>query len=226
MSRFVLLLVLLLCAPFAGAEDKADAWTSFSEKVGSTLPFPLGSDEARAEGFWHGVWDGTKRILSEGSQDLYVSGYYYHTPYHFSEHRRDEFNDNAWGLGYGRTLAEENQNQRMFYGMVVRDSHQKPFYLAGYAWVARWDFYREVQVGAGYSAAARARGVDRHEQRGHLRHLLQRHRLLLREVQPRSVTPPGDFACSAYSPYCAMSFATSPVQPVWWEAPRPAPVSP
>jgi len=107
MSRFVLLLVLLLCAPFAGAEDKADAWTSFSEKVGSTLPFPLGSDEARAEGFWHGVWDGTKRILSEGSQDLYVSGYYYHTPYHFSEHRRDEFNDNAWGLGYGRTLAEE-----------------------------------------------------------------------------------------------------------------------
>ena len=152
MSRFVLLLVLLLCAPFAAAEDKAEAWTSFSQKVGSTLPFPLGSDEARAEGFWHGVWDGTKRILSEGSQDLYVSGYYYHTPYHFSDHRRDEFNDNAWGLGYGRTLAEENQNQRMFYGMVVRDSHQKPFYLAGYAWVARWDFYREVQVGAGYSA--------------------------------------------------------------------------
>ena len=30
----------------------------------------------------------------------------------------------------------------------------------------------------------------------------------------------------AYSPLCWMSFATSPVQPVWWLAPRPAPTSP
>ena len=29
-----------------------------------------------------------------------------------------------------------------------------------------------------------------------------------------------------YSPLCWRSFATSPVQPVWWLAPTPAPVSP
>ena len=29
-----------------------------------------------------------------------------------------------------------------------------------------------------------------------------------------------------YSPLCWISFATSPVQPVWWLAPRPAPLSP
>ena len=29
-----------------------------------------------------------------------------------------------------------------------------------------------------------------------------------------------------YSPYCWMSFATKAVQPVWWLAPMPAPLSP
>src|SRR6185295_12768995 len=31
---------------------------------------------------------------------------------------------------------------------------------------------------------------------------------------------------SLYSPFCCSSLATSPVQPVWWLAPRPAPLSP
>jgi palmitoyl transferase len=149
-------LPLLLClapsVPCAAADDPNDGWKTLGDKVGSTTPFPLGTHEARAEGFWHGVWDGTKRIWSEGSQDLYVSGYYYHTPYGFSKSRRDEFNDNAWGAGYGRTLTEDNENQRMFYGMVVHDSHRKPLYLAGYAWLARWDMGRDLRVGAGYSA--------------------------------------------------------------------------
>ena len=29
-----------------------------------------------------------------------------------------------------------------------------------------------------------------------------------------------------YSPLCCSNFATSPVQPVWWLAPMPAPLSP
>jgi len=29
-----------------------------------------------------------------------------------------------------------------------------------------------------------------------------------------------------YSPLCSISLATRPVQPVWWAAPRPAPLSP
>ena len=40
----------------------------------------------------------------------------------------------------------------MFYGLVALDSHRKPMFLAGYAWLARWDLGRDLRVGAGYSA--------------------------------------------------------------------------
>ena len=150
-AALVLLVAIALDAPCTAGEGDDD-WKAFTDKVVTTTPSPLGTEEARVEGFWHGVWNGTKRIWNEGSQDFYVSGYYYHAPYGFSSARRDEFNDNAWGGGYGRTLTADNDNQRMLYGIVARDSHRKPMYLAGYAWLARWDVGRDLRVCAGYSA--------------------------------------------------------------------------
>jgi len=141
-----------LAGPCAAADESDDEWKAFGDKVDSTTPLPLGTEAARKEGFWHGVWDGTNRIWNEGSQDFYVSGYFYHTPYGFPSHKRDQYNDNAWGGGYGRTLTENNENQRMFYGLVAKDSHGNPMFLAGYAWLARWDLGRDLRVGAGYSA--------------------------------------------------------------------------
>jgi len=149
----VLLLAATLALPLgAAAEDVADTWKSFGEKINSTTPAALQSAEARAAGPLQGLWDGTKHIWNEGTQDIYVSGYFYHTPYGFSHEKRDEYNDNAWGGGYGRTLTEDNLNQRMLYGIIATDSHRKRMYLAGYAWLARWPFIGGLRVGAGYSA--------------------------------------------------------------------------
>jgi palmitoyl transferase len=151
-TALLTLTALALNAPCAAADDTADGWNAFIDKVGATTPFPLASAAAREEGFWHGVWDGTKRIWNEGSQDLWLSGYYYHAPYKYSAEKRDEFNDRGWGVGYGHTLTEDNDNQRMLFGIVARDSYRKPLYMAGYAWLARWDVGHDVRVGAGYSA--------------------------------------------------------------------------
>jgi palmitoyl transferase len=151
-TALLLLTAVTLIAPCAAAEDGSDAWNTFADKIGSTTPFPLGTEEARAEGFWHGLWDGTKRIWHEGSQDLYLSGYYYHAPYHYSAEKRDTLNDAGWGVGYGHTLTEDNGNQRMLLGIVARDSYRKPMYVAAYVWLARWDVGHDVRVGAGYSA--------------------------------------------------------------------------
>ena len=108
-----------LSGPCAAAEESAGDWKAFTDNIDSTTPIPLGTAEARAQGSWHGIWDGTKRIWNEGSQDFYVSGYYYHTPYGFSSSKRDEYNNNAWGGGYGRTLTDDNDNQRMLYGIAA-----------------------------------------------------------------------------------------------------------
>ena len=161
----LMLLALLTLAAgtrIAAAEDIADGWKSIGDKVHRTTPFAVASREARDQGPWNGLWDGAKRIWNEGTTDIYLSGYFYHTPYGFSSHQRDEYNDNAWGPGYGRTLTEDNLNQRLFYGMVARDSHRKPMYLAGYAWIPRWDLIGDVRVGLGYSVLLIAHGASTH----------------------------------------------------------------
>ena len=47
-------------------------------------------------------------------------------------------------------------------------------------------------------------------------------------VAPSSALRSNDLSRSApaYSPLCSINLATSPVQPVWWSAPSPAPFSP
>jgi hypothetical protein len=132
----------------AAGENLAEAWKAFGDKVSSTTPSAVASTEATEAGPWHALWDGTKRIWNEGTQDVYVSGYFYHAPYGFSHEKRDEFNDNAWGGGYAATLTEDNLNQRILYGIVATDSHRKRMYLAGYAWLARWEFIGETSVSA------------------------------------------------------------------------------
>ncbi len=231
----VLLPLAMIALPLgAAAEDGADAWKALGDKINSTTPAALQSAEAREAGPLQGLWDGTKRIWNEGAQDIYVSGYFYHTPYGFSREKRDEYNDNAWGGGYGRTLTEDNLNQRMLYGIIATDSHRKRLYLAGYAWLARWSFIGDTRVGAGYSALLIAHSTSTNywpvpllapvasigtDNAAVYAHVFQFDRLLLHEVQLRALNAsvsmrPGGFDCSAYSPYCWISLATSPVQPV------------
>jgi palmitoyl transferase len=150
--RVLSILLLAAVAPLAASQEPPDGWGRTVDAIESTTPFPLGSDEEQNKGWLSGAWDGTKRIWSEGSQDLYISGYVWHMPYKWSAERRSSFNNNAWGLGYGRTLADERDNQRMLYAIIATDSYRKPMYMAGYAWLARWPITGELRVGAGYSA--------------------------------------------------------------------------
>src|SRR5436190_7978960 len=150
--RFFAPLVLAIVAPLAAAADESPGfWGRMALSLESTMPIQIASPESRSEGFWKGTWDGTKRIWNEGSRDLYVSGYVWHSPYTFPAEKRERFNNYAWGLGYGRTLTDERNNQRMFYGIVASDSYNHTMAMAGYAWLARWQT-NEARIGAGYSA--------------------------------------------------------------------------
>ena len=150
--RVVFALLLVACARPGACEEATSNWSRTGHAINSTTPFPLGSDEERNRTWLSGAWDGTKRIWNEGHQDLYISGYVWHMPYKWSAERRSSFNNNAWGLGYGRTLTDDRDNQRMLFGIVAADSYERPMYMAGYAWLARWPLAGEVRISAGYSA--------------------------------------------------------------------------
>ena len=151
-ARAVLLLALLAPAA-ATAEEPTSAWGRSLSALNSTTTFPLASKEAEDKGWFSGAWDGVKRVWNEGSPDLYLSGWYWHTPWGFSAEKRAEYNNWGLGGGYGRTLTDERGNQRMLYALVVQDSFKKPMYLAGYGWLARWKVPGDLRFGAGYSIA-------------------------------------------------------------------------
>lgn len=144
-------LLLLLQPVAANAEEPPSAWDRTLSAINSTTAFPLASKEQQDRGWLSGVWDGTKRIWEEGRSDIYLSGYYWHTSYRFTAEDRASYNDWGLGGGYGRSLTDEKDNQRMLFGMVVQDSYSKPMYLAGYGWLARWKVAQDLRVGAGYT---------------------------------------------------------------------------
>jgi palmitoyl transferase len=157
MSRRMHVRVVLLLALFApgaaSAEETNSVWDRTLSAVNSTTTFPLASKEKQDNGWFSGAWDGVKRVWNEGSSDLYLSGYYWHTPWGFSAEKRAEYNNWGLGGGYGRSLTDALGNQRLLYALVVQDSFKKPMYLAGYGWLARWKLPGDLRLGAGYSLA-------------------------------------------------------------------------
>ncbi len=159
-SRAIAVLLLLSVVPFrANAAEQRSAWEGLLTAVNSTTPSPLASEEQQRDGWCHGAWDGIKPIWNQGRSDLYLSGRYWHTPWGFTSEDRARYDDWALGGGYGRTLTDEKDNQRLLYAMVVQDSFEHPMYLAGYGWLARWKVGGPLRGGAGYSIVILSNGT-------------------------------------------------------------------
>jgi palmitoyl transferase len=153
----IIALVLALIAPFAAAQESKGFWTRSLDALNSTTPHPLGSQQTRDAGWFSGTWDGTKRLWRDGHWDLYISGYTWHLPYAYNTAERHEENAFTYGLGIGKTLTDERDNQRSLYALVIEDSNYKTQYSIGYTWMARWQLVGPVKGGLGYTAFITAR---------------------------------------------------------------------
>lgn len=133
-----LLTALLLASGFAQAEE---------EKEGITTRV-LEKTEAVAET----TFDYVKRIWNEGDNVLYLSGYAYHDRGTYSAEKIAEFNETAWGAGFGRTLLDEKGNSNSLFALAFLDSHDDVEAQVGYAREWRWQFAEHAAVGAGFVA--------------------------------------------------------------------------
>lgn len=146
-----------IAAAPAIAQEPPGFWERSAAAVNATTPFPLGATAERERGWSRGAWDGTQRIWREGAHDLYLSGYTWHLPYAYTAAEREAENALTYGLGIGKTLTDERDNQRSLYGLVIEDSNYKLQFTVGYAWMARWHLAGDLRVGLGYTAALTAR---------------------------------------------------------------------
>lgn len=102
-------------------------------------------------------WD---KSLS-GNTDFYLPLHTWHNRHFYTSEKIASFNENPWGLGFGKSYLDEKQNWHGFYTMAFLDSHSKIEPIAGYGYTKNWykdDFY----VGVGYTAFLTARSDINH----------------------------------------------------------------
>ncbi|MGB4811986.1 MAG: lipid IV(A) palmitoyltransferase PagP [Methylophilaceae bacterium] len=99
---------------------------------------------------------------TQGSNDLYLPFHSHHLRFAYSQEKIDSFRENTWGLGYGRSRFDDNNNWDGLYGMVFYDSHSKPEYILGYSHQWILGAPERLHAGLGYTAFLTARS-DLHD---------------------------------------------------------------
>ena len=108
---------------------------------------------------WYGTgWGHIKETWGQGGYELYVPFYTYHMPYAYTPALLRSYNDFPYGLGFGKGRYNKNGNWEGMFAMEFADSHSKPEYESGYAWIATWHpFSNKFRMGAGAAGFITAR---------------------------------------------------------------------
>jgi Antimicrobial peptide resistance and lipid A acylation protein PagP len=110
-----------------------------------------------AQANWLGdVWDDSvaeiKTVYNTGSDQLFVSGHAHHGRSSYTPAKLATLNENAWGLGWAKTLREKQGNRgvhRGVYGFVISDSHKDPQYMLGYSYEKAYYFNQDWFIAGG-----------------------------------------------------------------------------
>ena len=133
----------------AAAEQVTDEATTSSPPAQ-----PAATDQADGSqpGFWERQWNKVVDTYHSPNSELIVPLYTWHNRAMYDRHKIDEYNENPWGLGYGRVRYDEDGDQHTVYAMVFMDSHNDPEPFVGYAFEKIWRPSKNWRLGAGFTA--------------------------------------------------------------------------
>lgn len=97
------------------------------------------------------------QIWTEGSSDLYLSGWAWHNRASYSASTISRFREFAIGGGYGRSLYDSDGDWHAMYAMAFLDSHSNVQPVAGYGYQYIGRFGGDFRLGAGYTLFITAR---------------------------------------------------------------------
>jgi hypothetical protein len=117
----------------------------------------LAEDQGWLARSWNGVTTEVSDIWNEGGSELYLPFKTYHMRWAYERERIDNYQESPFGLGYGRGLYDQKGNWSGLYAMGFQDSHNKPQWMAGYAWKAMWGDRAGWNAGLGYTLLVTAR---------------------------------------------------------------------
>lgn len=100
----------------------------------------------------------SKQIINEGDNALVVSGYAWHNRNYYPPEKIRNYNENAWGAGFGRGFYDEDHDWHGYFSLVFLDSHKNLEPNIGYAFLKVWELGKSpLEVGLGFTALITAR---------------------------------------------------------------------
>lgn len=97
------------------------------------------------------------RIWNEGDTDIYLPLHTHHIRRAYSPGMVASFNENTYGLGYGRSFKDAHGGWHGLYAMAFKDSHFKVEPVVGYARLYPLARVGEASFHVGYAAFITAR---------------------------------------------------------------------
>jgi palmitoyl transferase len=97
------------------------------------------------------------RIWNQGSADVYLPLHTHHLRRAYDADLVATFNENPWGIGFGRSYKDAAGGWHGLYAMEFRDSHSRIEPIAGYGRLYQVSQYRGVSASLGYTAFVTAR---------------------------------------------------------------------
>lgn len=91
--------------------------------------------------------------------ELYIPLNAWHNRWAYDKEKISNYNERAWGIGYGKYRYDQNDNWHALYAMIFMDSHTKPQPIVGYSYQKMWIPKKRNQwrFGIGFTASITAR---------------------------------------------------------------------
>jgi lipid IVA palmitoyltransferase len=96
--------------------------------------------------------EGVAKAYRTGDDELLISGWAHHVRSSYTPEKIAEFNERAWGIGYGKTAEYPDGDTYMLYWLTFRDSKRSNQWHLGYAYNTYWGPRTGLQASLGYTA--------------------------------------------------------------------------
>jgi palmitoyl transferase len=108
---------------------------------------------------WTNGVQNVKDTWNSSQYDLYIPSITYHSRFTYDRELVNYYNENPWGIGFGKSRLDARDNWHGLYAMVFKDSHANWQPIVGYGWEAGWRPFsnKNFRTGIGFTAGVTAR---------------------------------------------------------------------